>query len=156
MAAVEDRPQGRVLELVSCRTARQVECYQAANGIVAPLQRLAAGLLRVMRGSGEPEHIGFLCGAVLDALEEHRHILGSYPDGNAIAAALHLRLDESRSNKDGGGAGLARAQRMMISGALQVCASRLLFQPLQTRNGERELLNGALDAVRNLPEAATG
>ncbi|QAY78062.1 hypothetical protein [Sphingosinicella sp. BN140058] len=153
---MENRPQGRVLELVSCRTARQVECYQAANGIVAPLQRLAAGLLRVMRGSGEPEHIGFLCGAVLDALEEHRQILGSYPDGNAIAAALHLGLEEAQAGTDAEGAGIARAQRMMISGALQVCASSLLSQAVQTRNGERELLAGAMDAVRNLTEGAIG
>ena len=142
MPFIGDNVEDNSLRVVSTRTAKQIEMHRAANGIKAPLRALAANLLRVLRGSGQVERIASDCVAVLEAYEEHRRVLGTDPSGDEVAAALHLE-DVPVDRADASATRRFRAEKAILSGALQIAASSLLAQPVQRRVGETEMLAGA-------------
>ena len=101
------------------------------------LRALAANILRVVRGAGEPQAILRHYAALVEALERYHDTKGVLPDTAFIHEALSVRQDYEGEDAMG-----RKAIDLMIQGGLQIAASRLMKQPLQIAQGEAEMLAG--------------
>jgi hypothetical protein len=105
------------------------------------LRELAAKLLRIARGAGRPLELEVLAGAYLGACNEYRQATGYGLRINAVRDMLRVRsdlppdrewTDEQRRRNDG--------EEQMVSGALQIAASRFVGQRAQELRGLDEML----------------
>ncbi len=153
------------LRVVSSQSPDELERRRADAEISIPFRTLAANLLRVVRGAGRPEALGVQMTACLQALERYREAHGAYPKPKVLRQALNPEeADFDRGNwvqlKDeealkwlsmSGEPEKFEAERMLLRGALQMCASRLVGQHTQEIIGEHELYSG----VHLMKEALT-
>lgn len=102
------------------------------------LIEMAANVIRVVRGAGRPEDIIDNCMNVVKAAVEHHDTTKRYPRQYDIATTLRLEHEPIEDYQSYWG-GKQIAIRDMISGSLQVAASTLIGQPLQVKQGEREM-----------------
>jgi hypothetical protein len=117
------------------------------NGAIAVLERalkrLAANLLRSVRGAGRPAILGDEMVAVMRAMQEYRDVVGHYPESELLSAILRFRepdeLTERLSKEE---AERHSAEERLLAGALQTVASRLLDQRTQEASGRTELYEG--------------
>jgi hypothetical protein len=144
------------LRVVSSQSSTQVERKRAEDRLVFPFRNLAANLLRIVRGAGRPEHLGPQLAACLEALEEHRAVTGQYPKPKVFRTLLNLRAfnfnpdkwaddREREANLQLSMSGYpekVEAEKLIHRGALQVAASRLLYQHTQEIAGEHEMYKG--------------
>ncbi len=121
----------------------------AKRNLEWPLRRLAANVVRVVRGAGKSYEIGEQCVAVVKALQEYREKVGYWPTSWELDQALSIyrhdenaTYDEMWERED--------AVETIVCGALQVVASRLVDQKTQEHRGHSELMDGfyALERIR--------
>jgi len=153
------------LRVVSSQSPHELERRKADAEIAPPFRALAANVLRIVRGAGRPEVLGGQMVACMQAVERYREAHGAYPK----AKVLRLALDpEEASFETGHWAQIQdeealkwlsmsgqpeklEAERKLLRGALQICASRLVGQNTQEIIGEHELYGG----VHLMKEALT-
>ena len=126
------------------RSASTDERIRALVPVRQALRDLAANLLRIMRGSGDPHQIVKQAIVFLDEVDRHTRTVGSMPDGDDFANALAIE----ELAIDGAPPSERRQQRLhalqvILQGALQIAASRLQRQGVNERAGEREVESGA-------------
>lgn len=113
----------------------------SAIAVRKALRELTANLLRVMRGSGQPDRIAAQAAALAADFAAYRDVCGEDPCAEDVADALSFEI-VLPEDFDEGLSGWDRAMREMISGALQVAAAELLAQQAQAAAGRRELFAG--------------
>jgi len=65
-----------------------------------PLKRLAANVLRIVRGAGRPEELGRQCAEVVKAYRDYHDALGEWPSSFLISDILPLRHREYHAQTD--------------------------------------------------------
>lgn len=115
------------------------------NDIYWPTKELMANMLRVARGAGKPEKLIEQFTQLAWTLSEVRDVAAPWEVLGEIEAALHSVFKEKPANQ-----ALEHARNAIVSGALQVAASRLVEQYPQECVGQREMDQGmrAIEAVR--------
>lgn len=128
------------MELVSENSDEKLRQERARRDFNLALVRLTANLMRVTRGAGASYEVGRQAVALVRALDDHWQAFGHYPSSYDYQSALSR--NEPRDPEYGYGQWRRDALAQIVSGSLQVSASRLLDQPLQVAAGEREMDNG--------------
>jgi hypothetical protein len=121
-------------DLAQRRAVRRRRSTEAEVGFA--LRRLAANLLRIIRGAGQPSDVVDQLTAVLKAIEAHR-AAGGLLSEDCVAPMLRLDYPE-RHGLDAE----RRAESFIVHAALQVAASRLMDQSFQERAGQIEMRQG--------------
>jgi hypothetical protein len=136
---VRARQPRRTIAAIRSRRFEQRRCRANVENVLC---RLTANLLRVTRGAGRAHEIAQQAIDFLKACKESHAQVGYYP-----AAEFPQMLDTAPEldRPD-----LNHAVHRIVSGALQIIASRLLDQKTQERAREDELYNGirALERAR--------
>jgi hypothetical protein len=123
------------------------------------LRELAANIIRVTRGAGRAFDISLQAEAFLKAMVEHRNAIGYYPSAADLKQALRIDDPVSTQHVPADRLDELYPRQMIVRGALQVAASRLLQQGAEQAVGEAEILKGirefqkAEDAARRRQEA---
>lgn len=118
----------------------------AAEAVEAQLQDFAANLFRVVRGAGKPHEIGEQAARLVEAYEDFQSAVGRNPSPELITGAF---ADDERRPRDAEGLLREHGERMIIFGALQILASRLVGQRTQESAGYSQMYDG----IRHLGEA---
>jgi hypothetical protein len=113
------------------------------------LVELAANLLRVVRGAGRPYDIAQHSHDFLAAMKAYYATKGKAPFEPFREATLSVRRDVPSRDFGASESFRAHAQDMVVRGALQIAASRLLGQAAQEAAGRAEMQQG----IRDLAEA---
>lgn len=126
---------------------KTVDKSLAKHEIEWPLRELAANIMRVSRGAGEPYSIIMQCIAVVKGAQSYSEKCGEWPDNMDVKEALDFHdpqlrdytrtYDERRSSMED-----------IVEGALRLAAGRIVGQKLQEDHGEKDLLA----AIRRLEE----
>jgi hypothetical protein len=126
---------------------KTVDKAWAKQDIEWPLRQLAANILRVSRGAGEPYSIIMQCVEVVKGAQSYNEKCGEWPDDRDVKDALDfhdprlrdytMTYDERRSSMED-----------IVEGALRMAAGRIVRQKLQEDHGEKDLLG----AIRRLEE----
>jgi len=150
MTDENDRPK---LTVVAENTQSAIESKQSAiaaqwaqHDFDHKLIELAANIIRVVRGAGRPYDVIVQCDEVVKAAVEVRDKSKRLPSQESVASALRLKHEEIDYSKPW--ADRESARQDMVSGALQIAASRLLGQPLQIAQGEREMHGAYMQLLR--------
>jgi hypothetical protein len=106
-----------------------------------PLRHLAANLMRVTRGAGASHDIISDCSAFLEGCQEYRNAAGVWPTGPDLQSALSIEPSDNLSLSDAA-AEWEYGMRTMMRGSLRIAAGDLLRQTLQSKAGERDVLEG--------------
>lgn len=105
------------------------------------LKDLAANLMRVARGSGEPQRIYAQCFKLIEAMSDYSKEVGTWPSSHHLQASLDCQRDLTDYLRSEYFEELD-AYEIMLRGALQVVASRLLEQKTQESAGDHQLHDG--------------
>lgn len=105
------------------------------------LKKLAANVIRIVRGAGSPAELGRQCADVVKVYHDYHEAVGEWPSSNLISDILSLRHREYRAKTDRAWE-WEYAVRQMVAGGLQVAASQLMAQNTQERAGESEMFDG--------------
>lgn len=126
---------------------KAVDKAWAKHDLERPLRQLAANIMRVSRGAGEPYSIIMQCVEVVKGAQSYNEKCGEWPDDVDVKDALDFHdprlrdytrtYDERRSSMED-----------IIEGALRMAAGRIVGQKLQEDHGEKDLLA----AIRRLEE----
>ncbi len=106
-----------------------------------PCAKLAANIIRVVRGAGRPDDIIDQCNEVLKAAIEYHDKTQRFVPYQSVAAALRLEREEIDDYHSYFGQ-RQLAIRRMVKGSLQIAASSLLKQLTQIHMGQAELDDG--------------
>jgi len=130
----------------------------AAALLGASLRRLAANLMRIVRGAGKPNDLAEEMAAALTAFKGYHEAVGKWPSSYEISEALSVRITERdwRRWRADGTFEQEVAFMTICQGALQIVASQLLSQPLQIAAGEREVYDGVFRIERAREERRKG
>ncbi|RUM21510.1 hypothetical protein EFD56_03240 [Rhizobium phaseoli] len=120
---------------------RELDRRNAELDLHWPLKRLAANVIRIVRGAGRPEELGRQCADVVQAYRDYHEALGEWPSSYLIGDTLSIRHREYRAKTDRAWE-WEDAIHQMVAGGLQVAASQLLGQNTQQRAGESEMFDG--------------
>lgn len=134
----EKRPH---LRLAAENDRKAVDKARARYEIDWPLRKLAANIMRVSRGAGEPYSVIQQCIEVVKGAQAFCDKCGDWPDDNEVREALDFhdpRLRDYTRQYDE----RSSAIEDIVEGALRLAAARLLRQDLQERHGEKDLLEG--------------
>lgn len=133
-----DEPKKLKLVVVAENTQQQIDTSFAQEDLDYALRQLAANIIRVVRGAGNPDEIIVQCAKVVDTAIAFREAAERVPSPVSVASAIKLKHD-SLQYDDSFWFSRQLADRKMISGVLQFAASRLLGQLTQERRGETEM-----------------
>jgi hypothetical protein len=147
MTDESDRPK---LTVVAENTQTEIDTAWAQQTFDSQLIELAANIIRVVRGAGRPYEIILQCDKVVKAEIAVHNQAGRMPSDYSVATALLLEREEIDDYHSFRG-GKKLAMRRMVRGGLQFTASSLLGQPLQIKQGEREM-DDAFDELERLYE----
>ena len=125
------------LKLVAANSKTDIAANDALMEASIAAGQLFANLLRVARGSGKPHEIVSHAANLVSACDRYFEIKKRYP-GEEISRDLRELLWYHGGRSDDWGHGL----NLMMRGAMQMSASRLLSQLTQERAGESELIDG--------------
>ena len=114
---------------------------EAQDRVAGPLRELAANMMRVARGAGNPQDIGRQCVEVVDAYKQYRDLTGEWPDSGSLHTILSVE-NEVPDRLSADGQAWKAGENEIVRGALQIAASRLLGQRTQEAAGWREALDG--------------
>ncbi|MDQ0998058.1 hypothetical protein QFZ34_003240 [Phyllobacterium ifriqiyense] len=136
----DDKPR---LKLVADNNKETVDKNRVMADVGFHLRELTANLLRVSRGAGKANNIGHQCAKLIRALQAYHEEVGHWPPSWDLQEAISKEtvypegfvLSEDEAER------LSHTETM-VSGALQIVASRLLDQNTQIRAGESELYRG--------------
>jgi hypothetical protein len=127
---------------------------KAEAGVAQALRELAANLIRIVRGAGNPDDLMRQALAFIQTVADHKERLGAYPAGHMIADALDIARDQALlARLDAGQVGRTEAEEHIIQGALQIAAARLLGQKAHESRAYNKMLDGVLEIVRLNREA---
>jgi len=129
------------MKVVSDNSPEDIARDRAERRISSALRALTANLIRVVRGAGKPGEISSQVLSLTEALSAYRDAAGFLPFGETLAEFIRPEdRDLSRWSDDE----KARhwAQKLVIDGALQMTASRLLGQLTQESAGRSEMNMG--------------
>ncbi len=129
--------------------AARVEAPDAADPVEQPLLELAANLLRVVGGAGNPKLLGSQAAVLADRLPSHQ---GSVvvTAAKAFARAQAPVFDASARCEYGDSeTAWRRARWLIMHGTLQVLASEMLGQRTQAKIGTKQI-NAGLRALARL------
>jgi hypothetical protein len=137
------------MHIVSENTAEDIARNRAAEDVQRALTELAANILRMIRGAGKPNEFLNHAFQLTEAMSEYKKAAGHFPDPVIFARMLLLDTREElfgRCSDDD----RARdyAEQMIIRGALQVVASRMLHQLTIERAGDSEMSSGFYELER--------
>jgi hypothetical protein len=111
-----------------------------------PLRDLAANVMRIARGAGESARIGRQCAGLVHAFEAYREQIGHWPRAELISRILDISNPSVAWSLDNDLPGDRWEELygtdIVIKGALQVSASRLLDQRLLVGRGEDQMAKG--------------
>lgn len=121
----------------------EFERMQLSSAKVEPaLQNLAANLMRVARGAGDPHRLVWQMTMAIAAFDNYAAEKGHSPSADTLHRLLSIPRP-SRPAADHDERVLDSRIDAVVSGALQVAASRLLGQASQEAAGTKEILNAA-------------
>lgn len=137
------------MRIVSENTPEDIARNRASEDIQYALTHLAANILRMIRGAGKPNQFLEQLYRLTEAMSDYRNAGGHFPDPALYARTLQLdtredllsRCSEDERTRDS-------AEQMMIRGALQVVASRMLHQLSIEHTGHNEMYNGFYELER--------
>lgn len=126
---------------------KSVDKSWARHEIEWPLRELAANIMRVSRGAGDPYKVILQCLAVVEGARSYHDKCGDWPEAADVTSALDFHdpqlrdytrtYDERRSSIED-----------IVEGALRLAAGRIVRQKLQEDHGEKDLKQ----AIRRLEE----
>lgn len=116
------------------------------------IRDLAANIMRVTRGAGQPEALPRQAAEFVRAVTDHKDAAGTFPLADAYVKALDIREDDPRFRADPHYYG----QQSIIRGSLQMVASDLLGQRTQEAAGETEMYRGIIMIEEARAEARKG
>jgi hypothetical protein len=152
------------LRLVSEQSEEDIRKAEAEHALRQPVRELAANVLRVVRGAGDPARLsGQMCDC-LDGFQRYRHTFGVWPASWTLGEILQFpsEFQETLEKFDHDSPELQRwakngkldqlfAKDAIGKAALQIIAARLLGQKLQIAAGESQL-SGAVRAFEEANE----
>lgn len=156
------------MQVVSERTEAEIRAHQALAKVKGPMRRLAANLLRVVRGAGSSAELGQQMVACIIAMDAYRDAVGHGVPSWDLNEMLDPQVaysearpwvksnDEDLARWEEDGTADAQAAEMDIQKAcLQMVASTLVDQLTQKRRGEHDLYEGIrrLEAARERSRA---
>lgn len=139
------------IRIVSEQSEEVIARRKAREAIAYPLRVMAANIIRIVRGAGEPRYLINQMGDVARAFEEYRLAHGHLPLGPDVQEALSFK-DEWRSAHPWMEAGrgddldyeLEGADYQIVRGALQMVAAMLIDQTqLHLTKGQDAVHQGA-------------
>jgi len=133
-----DDPDMPKLSVVSERSQKQIDTEYAQQRFNSALIELAANVIRIVRGAGKPHQLITDCAEVVNLAVAFDEVSGHFPSDYSISVTLDPPSDPIDYH-DEYWSSRQIAHRNMISGALQVAASKLIGQSLQERSGENEM-----------------
>lgn len=137
------------MKIVSENTDADLATNRAEQGVNATLRSLTANLIRIARGAGRPEDIAREAFALAEALVAYEAAAGMLPFGQDLAA--FIQPEESDPSQWSDEEQLRHfAQELVVNGALQLTASRILGQRTQAAAGRTEMHTGMreIEAMR--------
>jgi hypothetical protein len=129
------------MKVVSENTEADLARGRAERSIEAALRALTANLIRVTRGAGKPEEINHQIVRLAEATTAYSSAAGVLPAGDTLAGFIRLE-DRDMSRWSDEERARSWAERLVVDGALQLTASRLLGQLTQERAGHSEMYRG--------------
>ncbi|MGK9233505.1 hypothetical protein KXS07_24955 [Inquilinus limosus] len=131
------------MRIVSRNSDADLARGRAEQGVGLALRELAANLIRVMRGAGQPQEIGVQAAAFVDAVEIYQDLAKRPLLVEQVRDMLDIARDEPvlRNGSDADWTEI-QGHQAITRGALQIAASRLLAQPMQEGGGRREIEDG--------------
>lgn len=138
MSSKDDKPSPHI-RVVAENSKSDIDRERAKRDIERPLLRLAANIMRVSRGAGDPWEIPVQCADVIKSFHAYHDATGDWPHGEDIKEILSFRdpdLHQYRYRE------LEDAIETVVSGSLRMAAGQLLGQKLQADHGQKELLQG--------------
>ena len=113
------------------------------------LRQLAANLLRVIAGAGRPQHIVGQVRALAEFIETYEKAAGRAPGPLDFSGCLETSYDEELIRRlDVIEQERVEAVETILSGSLQIAASRLLGQETQKTLAGNKLYKGMRDMER--------
>ncbi|GKX35283.1 MAG: hypothetical protein MnENMB40S_29010 [Rhizobiaceae bacterium MnEN-MB40S] len=140
MARDDENPDSH-LTVVSENSAQAINKERAQHKLDRPLRNLAANIMRVSRGAGEPYEIVHQCVDFLQKVQEYQDKIGRLPDPEFLSSTLSCDSGDKYDWNDPYSL-KAEGLEIAICGALRVTAARLLRQKLQESHGDKELMQG--------------
>lgn len=136
-----------MMKVVSQNSTQDLDRRKALQDTEQALRRLAANLIRVTRGSGDAFRIFEQAADLVVAMRAYYDVAGHFPSDGDLTAALNTE-EEIRPDLPDHVADRLLGVDLVIRGALQIAASRLLSQKLQVGAGESEMLAGMREIER--------
>ncbi len=120
---------------------KQIERERLARRLDKHARELTANLMRISRGAGKPEMVEFQCEDLLNTIREHEEKAGIWSSAKGISRAINISRDYVPGASD---AELLKKEgfEIIMRGALQLAASKLLDQGITLRNAEKQIFNG--------------
>lgn len=139
------------IRIVSEQSDEVIARRKARAAIAYPLRVMAANIIRIVRGAGEPRYLIDQMGDVARAFEEYRTAYGHLPLGPDVQEALSFKDDWRRVHpwmEAGRGDELDHeleaADYQMVRGALQMVAAMLIDEnQLHQTKGHDAIHQGA-------------
>lgn len=136
------------MKVVSERTQADVDRERAAAQLSWALRDLAANLLRVIRGAGKAYLIPDQTVEVIKALKVYHDAVGTFPPDREMAKMLRVGQERPPGQFNDATLNRRASENVIVRGALQIAASRLIGQSTQGAMGEHELYDGIRDPER--------
>lgn len=135
-----------MIKLVSKNSEEYLECLELAKALAdaeesieIELKELTANLLRIARGAGKPALVVKQVSTLADKFDEYSEISGQVLTPQNFQFGLNFRNERYSGDE------IDLAVERMISGALQIVASRLVKQATFEQRGRSELVQGIID-----------
>jgi hypothetical protein len=133
------------MRLVAQTSEKDLAMRCASDCIAREIIDLTANLVRVGRGAGRPEDIERQIRELLRWVDAFRNAAGHGPWPEVFADSLRRAWDQADvASSDDDVDAFHHAERLVVRGALQVFASRLLGQNTQIQTGHNEMYDGII------------
>lgn len=144
------------LKVVTSQTDSELRRKNAETELKYPLRELAANLIRIVRGAGDPDQLPDQLVQTLKFYEKHVKATGGVPKPKVVRKMLDpeeamiearpwteiTNPEEIEALNRSGMAERQEAEELMRKGGLQITASMLLGQHTQSIAGEHEMYRG--------------
>ena len=138
----EDKPRP-ALKIAAQNDQKSIKKHLASQEVGYALRELTANLIRVCRGAGRSYEIGRQCQTVVDQFHAYREVVEEWPSSYVLSEAIRNERNLPETFKLSAEEGERMYHEdLMVAGALQMVASRLLGQNTQERAGQSELYRG--------------
>ena len=151
------------MKLVNNQSEAEIAQNSVETNLRHALRKMVANLMRVMRGTGKPDHLGNDIVRCAGAFDEYHSAFGGHPSRDFYSDALDLQkvredyrpwvkeIDPktAASSAADGTTDMMKAEQEIIRGVMQIIASQMLDQMTQVNQGSQEMHRG----IRALQEA---